>query len=89
MRDSTATGSATGSRPKILTLPLSAWSSPRMCLMSVVLPAPFAPTSPYTPPRGTVIVTDESAVFAPKRRVNPDTAMTFTVCRRVYAFVTR
>ena len=27
-------------------VPLSARSRPRMCLMSVVLPAPFAPTRP-------------------------------------------
>src|SRR5689334_3494021 len=76
MRDRTPTGSATGSRPKTRTVPLSARKSPRMCLMSVVLPAPFAPTRPYTAPRGIDRLTEDRAVRAPKRRVSPVTLMT-------------
>src|SRR5260221_6315421 len=47
-----------------------------MCLMSVVLPAPFAPTRPYTPPRRKVSVTDDNASFAPNRRVSDEISMT-------------
>src|SRR5262245_5885632 len=68
MRPKTATGSATGSRSKIRTLPCSARSNPRMCLIKVVLPAPFSPTRPNTPPRGTVSETSWSATFDPNRR---------------------
>src|SRR6185503_18076737 len=76
MRDSTPTGSATGSLPKTRTKPLSARSRPRRCLMSVVLPAPFAPTRPYTAPRGRDRLTERSAVLSPKRRVSSETWMT-------------
>src|SRR5258708_5406429 len=76
MRERTPTGSATGSRPKTRTDPLSALSRPMMCLMSVVLPAPFAPTRPYTPPRRKVSVTDDNASFAPNRRVSDEISMT-------------
>ena len=69
MRDSTADGIGDRIEAEDRTLPLSACSRPRMCLMSVVLPAPFAPTRPYTPPRGIDRLTEFSAVFAPKRRV--------------------
>src|SRR6266567_7689315 len=76
MRDSTPTGSATGSRPKTRTEPLSALSSPRMWRMSVVLPAPLTPTRPYTAPRGSDSLTESSAVRVPKRRVRSKTWMT-------------
>src|SRR5215475_4530153 len=68
MRPKTATGSETGSRPKIRTLPCSARSNPRMCLINVVLPAPFSPTRPNTPPRGTLSETSLSAAFETNRR---------------------
>ena len=42
-----------------------------MCLMSVVLPAPLAPTNPNTTPRGTVRETLSRASLAPKRRFDP------------------
>ena len=70
------TGSETGSRPNTFTEPLCARSSPKTCLMSVVLPAPLAPTRPWTLPRVTDKLTDASAVLAPKRRVNSDTRTT-------------
>src|ERR1051326_5907058 len=76
MRDRTATGSATGSRSKTRTEPLSARSRPRMCLMSVVLPAPLAPTRPKTCPGGRDTLTESRAVVVPKRRVSLDTLMT-------------
>src|SRR6185295_1754775 len=76
MRDRTATGSATGSSPKTRTKPLSARSRPRICLMSVVLPAPLAPTRPWTAPRDMDRLTEARAVLAPKRRVSSDTLTT-------------
>ena len=44
--------------------------------MSVVLPAPLAPTRPWTTPRVTDKLTEASAAVAPKRRVSSDTWMT-------------
>src|SRR5712692_9178308 len=69
MRTRTPLGSATGSRSKTRTEPVAALSKPRTCLISVVLPAPLAPTSPKTVPRGTVRLTLSSATLGPKRRV--------------------
>src|SRR5205814_449654 len=46
----------------------SARSNPRMCLIRVVLPAPFSPTSPNTHPRGTSNDTSFNAAFDPNRR---------------------
>ncbi len=76
MRARTPAGSATGSRPKTRTDPVSAFSKPSTCLMSVVLPAPLAPTRPSTMPRGSVKLTLSSAVMAPKRRVKALTSTT-------------
>src|SRR5688500_12875269 len=42
--------------------------------MSVVLPAPLAPTRPWTSPRGIARLTELSAVLPAKRRVRSDTA---------------
>ena len=47
--------------------------------MSVVFPAPLAPTRPYTPPRGNDKLTDASAVFESKRRVRLLMSMTGVV----------
>src|SRR6188472_1733502 len=69
MRDSTLTGSLTGSRPKTRTEPVWALSKPSTCRMSVVFPAPLAPTRPKTTPRGTARLTLSSARFAPNLRV--------------------
>src|SRR5207302_494864 len=69
MRTRTPLGSATGSRSKTRTDPVAALSKPRTCLISVVLPAPLAPTRPKTVPRGTVRLTWSSARLGPKRRV--------------------
>src|SRR3954453_5540718 len=44
--------------------------------INVVVPAPFAPTRPYTPPRGISRLTEESAARVPKRRVRSETAIT-------------
>ena len=44
--------------------------------MSVVLPAPLAPTRPWTAPRVTDKLTEARAVLAPKRRVSSDTVIT-------------
>src|ERR1700730_17771330 len=76
MRARTPAGSATGSRPKTRTLPACALSKPRTCLISVVLPAPLAPTRPKTMPRGMVMLTSSSAAFTPKRRVSALTSTT-------------
>ena len=43
--------------------------------MSVVLPAPLAPTRPYTAPGGIDRLTESRAVVAPNRRVSSDTLM--------------
>src|SRR6185437_2750539 len=69
MRESTFTGSSTGSSPKTRTNPCSALSSPMTWRMSVVLPAPFSPTNPKTVPVGSVRLTSSSAIFWPNRRV--------------------
>src|SRR5882724_12288207 len=69
MRPRTPTGSATGSRPKTRTVPDSAFNRPRICLIRVVLPAPFSPTNPKTHPRGTYNDTSSSTVLEPNRRV--------------------
>src|ERR1700678_2983469 len=76
MRPRTPTGSATGSQPNTRTVPVSALSKPRMCLMSVVFPAPFSPTSPKTHPFGTYNDTPSKAVLAPNRRDNSVMATT-------------
>src|SRR3954470_20472961 len=68
MRDSTAVGFDTGSSPNTDTDPACARISPIACLMSVVLPAPFVPTSPNTTPRGIDRLTSLSASVEPKRR---------------------
>src|SRR5215472_10445623 len=68
MLPSTPTGSATGFMPKTRTVPDSARSKPRMCLMRVVLPAPFSPTRPNTLPRGTSNETPFRASFGPNFR---------------------
>src|SRR5262245_5730029 len=81
MRARTPTGSATGSRPKTRTEPVSACNRPSTCLISVVLPAPLAPTRPNTAPRGTARLTRSSATLAPKRRVTPRMSMTGSGCR--------
>ncbi len=49
-----------------------------MCLMSVVLPAPFSPTRPTTEPAGTRNVTSSSASLSPKRR---ETLLISTIAR--------
>src|SRR5262249_33281397 len=69
MRPSTPAGSATGSRPKTRTAPAWARSSPSTWRMSVVLPAPLAPTRPKTAPHGTTRLTRSRATLAAKRRV--------------------
>src|SRR5580692_848443 len=69
MRPSVPTGLATGSRPKTRTVPVWALSRPRMCLMTVVLPAPLPPIKPNTPPRGTVSERSSRAVLLPNCRV--------------------
>src|SRR5436305_2893977 len=76
MRASTPAGSATGSRPKTRTEPDWALSRPSRCLISVVLPAPLAPTRPKTVPRGRLRLTPSRASFAPNRRVRPRTSTT-------------
>src|SRR5262245_43800275 len=76
MRAKTYAGSATGSRPKTRTSPACALNTPRQWLMSVVLPAPLAPTRPKTMPRGNVRLTSASAVVAPKRRLSDFTSTT-------------
>src|SRR5437588_5599646 len=76
MGPSTPAGSATGSRPKTRTLPPLGRSRPSRWRISVVLPAPLAPTRPKTQPRGTVRLTPSSARLGPKRRVKPRSSTT-------------
>ena len=83
VRPRTPTGSATGFRPKTATVPFCAASSPSKCLISVVLPAPFSPTSPNTIPRGTLKDTPLSAVFLPKLRLRLLISMTLSGMRVV------
>lgn len=45
--------SASGLRPRMETLPLSAFLVPRMHSIAVLFPAPLAPKSPNTVPRST------------------------------------
>src|SRR5688572_15154583 len=79
MRESTPGGSATGSLPKTRTVPCSALSKPRMCLISVVFPAPFCPTKPNTVPFSNVRSTPASACFFPYVRVRPRTSITLSL----------
>src|SRR5688572_9901842 len=53
--------------------------------MSVVLPAPLAPTRPNTAPRGTRRVTPSRAVLGPNRRVSRSTATTSSKASGVMA----
>src|SRR5580704_17197335 len=76
MRPRTPGGSPTGSRPKTRTVPAWALSRPSTWRISVVFPAPLAPTRPKTLPRGTIILTRFSAALAPKRRVTSRISMT-------------
>src|SRR5262245_21506365 len=62
------------SRPSKVTLPLSARNSPLIKLTSVVLPAPFEPISPTTPPGSIVSDTASTATLSPKALVSCCTA---------------
>src|SRR5437660_448997 len=64
MRDLIPIGSAATDRPAISTAPLVGLVSPRNSRNSVVLPAPFAPTSPMRP-RGTLIERSSTATVEP------------------------
>src|SRR5688572_7949033 len=86
MRLSTPTGSRTGSRPKTRTEPVVARSSPSRCLRSVVLPAPLAPTRPWTWPAVARKDTPSSAVFVPKDR---ERSLTSTICPMLSLHVRR
>ena len=57
------------SRPSVTTLPASGRWKPEMHLTSVLLPAPFSPSSACTEPGATFRVTWSSAVKLPKRLV--------------------
>ena len=48
----------------MLTVPLVAARQPVMMFIVVVLPAPFGPSRPYTPPSGTVKDRSSTAVCA-------------------------
>src|SRR5262249_55158371 len=57
-------------------------SSPSTWRMSVVLPAPLAPTRPKTAPHGTSRLTRSRATLAPKRRVSSRTSTTASLASR-------
>src|SRR5688572_24638593 len=83
MRLSTPTGSRTGSRPKTRTEPEVARSSPSRCLRSVVLPAPLAPTRPWTWPAVAWKDTPSRAVLLPndrERLMTSTTACSMPLC---------
>src|SRR5581483_4211530 len=60
-----------GGSPNSRTAPAETGSSPSSILISVVFPAPFAPSSPITSPGSTVRSTPSTAVNRPNRRVTP------------------
>src|SRR5258706_8010017 len=60
--------------PKILAVPRSARVSPARIDISVVLPAPFGPSSPKNSPSSTAMDTPSSACTRPKRRATSDTS---------------
>src|SRR5215468_2385515 len=62
------------SRPSKVTLPLSGRNSPLMRFTSVVLPAPFEPIRPTTPPGSIASDTPSTATLSPKALVNRCTA---------------
>src|SRR5262249_44593432 len=62
------------SRPSKVTLPLSARNSPLIRLTSVVLPAPFEPIRPTTPPDSMASDTPSTATLSPKVFVSRCTA---------------
>src|SRR5512137_73818 len=55
-------------------LPLDAARSPDRRLSSVVLPAPFGPSTACSLPRSSASATPLTAASPPKRRVNPSVA---------------
>src|SRR4051794_36529293 len=57
--------------PRSMTSPASGRTKPSIILISVVLPAPFAPSNPTTSPRRTSIETDRTASRRPNRFVRP------------------
>ncbi len=61
--------------PASSTSPTVGGSSPQSILMVVVLPAPLAPSSPYTSPGRTARFTSFTASNAPKLRPSPRAAM--------------
>src|SRR5580765_454941 len=86
MRLSTPTGSRTGSRPKTRTEPVVARNSPSRCLRSVVLPAPLAPTRPYTRPAAAWNDTPSRAVLPTNDR---ERSLTSTICPMLFLHVRR
>ena len=64
------------SRPSNRTRPLSGRSTPVMRLNSVVLPAPFGPTTDRTSPAATPKLTAFTACNPPKRRLKRSTSST-------------
>ena len=80
IRPRTLTGSATGFSPKTRTMPLSALSRPRMCLINVVrFPGPFSPTRPKTWPRTIFKVAWSRASLPSNRRVKSVISITFSL----------
>ena len=56
--------------------PSSGWWTPAMIFVSVDLPAPFSPTSPWTSPARKASETSASAWTGPKRLLTPCTDTT-------------
>src|SRR5215471_9635056 len=67
------------SSPSNVTLPADAARSPESTLMSVVLPAPFGPTTACSLPRSSAIETSLTAARPPNRRVSPRVASSGSV----------
>src|SRR4051812_38977984 len=79
----TLSASRTTSSPTTSARPALAVSSVVRMRTTVVLPAPFGPSSPSTLPSATVRLTPSSAVVSPKRLTSPSTTMASVIAGTV------
>src|SRR5216684_2845410 len=78
---SSAAGDPAGRPPSTVTLPADGSARPTARFSSVVLPAPFGPTSAVTCPAGTASVHSRSAQVLLYRLLRPLASSTLTLMR--------
>src|SRR3984885_8264885 len=77
---SSAAGDPAGTPPSTVTAPAVGSARPAARFSSVVLPAPFGPTSAATCPAGIATVHSRRAQVRPYRLPRPMVSMTFISC---------